>query len=245
MQKVGLGLDSQLCLGCVSPEVNGIPVAAFLRTILTLVAGAGLMGGGFIAATMSPELREAIGGLTAKASTPPSLASIPNDATSEFGVSDLQTLAAEREQIDSNSDWSLGPATTVSGVDSMADEFLGGVGTSISPPVFDTSPRPARVVNPANEGLAQAHSLPPLSVSQGTDWHAAARTLSTIGVTTFNIYPTDDPTKLRCDCWVVDGQTRRQLSGEGATPVDAVVDAAASVREFRNSASWFTDGTSR
>lgn len=220
-------------------------MAAFLRTILTLVAGAGLMGGGFIAATMSPELREAIGGLTTQVSTPPSLASIPNDATSEFGVSDLQTLAAEREQVGSNSDWSLGPATTVSGVDSMADEFLGSVGTSISPPVFDTSPRSAPIGNPANEGLTRAHSSSPHSASQSTDWHAAARTLSTIGVTTFNIYPTDDPTNLRCDCWIVDGQTRRQLSGKGATPVDAAVDAAASVREFQSSASWFADGTSR
>lgn len=222
------------------PCANGFPVAALFRTVLTLVAGAGLAAGGFVAATMFPEIRGKLSGADLMASTEE-----PSSFEGEFGAvnDDVDFGTSHANDGFFNSVFGDNAEQSAETNSDSADAFLG----NSSVPVDRVSVPPAGNLQRPNsmrpDGLG---STPPRQHSgsfpggdSGTQWYAAVRQLNGLGISDYTIQPAGQQESLRCDCWVVDGSVRRQLTGFGATPSAAISSLTARVNEFRESSQWF------
>lgn len=199
---------------------------------MTLVAGAGLTFGGFVAATMSPSLREAVSDSNLFAATPPSPSDSPSNAD-DFAIGDMQVLAAQREhqspdgfEVPSGDDF-LANAAQMSGLDSKQDP---------------SSPKPTGSAGGIQEFGVDGSPRPGQRES-ASGWAAALQAMQSAGVTNFAIQPQANSTRLRCDCWIMDGRVPRQLTGQGDTPTAAANDAVSVVSQFRSKSNWFSGGT--
>lgn len=219
-EQVGLG---EIALGAIrcslQPKANGFLVAAFFRS---LFAGVGLVATGIVGATFFPQIREQLSNNNLLANATSAFdepAPFDSDAVQEFAASDSAWGSSSDDMKE------FGAAASTS------DDFASGSPFGDLDAAFAT----------ATPGKSQ-QSGP--SSTTPTGWSTVIEQLRAVGVTDYLLRPASDG-RVRCECWLQDNGVRRQLSGSGVTPTEAVQQAIAAVREFESQASWFAGGVGR
>lgn len=217
------------------------PVGALFRTLFTLIAGAGLAAGGFVAATMAPELREQLAGGNLTAATEESSA-----FEGEFGSFAGNDFSFDSGPASKEDFLTTGPTSTTDFGNHFNDS---GFGQSVP------ANRPTSLDNPQQQPQGpqrqpQGLEWPPRETAgtpraglfpENTDWSTAVAKLNAVGIHDYTIQTTDSAGQLRCDCWIADGSVRRQLSGFGSSPGDAAASLCQRVQEFRQQSNWFAN----